>query len=183
MDNTKAIVDLLGIVEKSSLSRLKNFSKRDTIEILPVNDPPLVCAHWMALILLSGPRLRTTFKTHFMTEAAQFFASKTYQLNAHEVSRTRGQNFFREFCNLTAGHVKLILAANEIKMGVSLPALARGFDDIFYPQDTASVVRYWSLACEGRSVICSVHFDFYDSVEIIRAEGDHVDSVGDVDFL
>jgi hypothetical protein len=175
--------DLLDIIQQSSLSRLKSLSKRDDVDLLAMDENPLVCAHWMSLILLSGPQLRVTFKTHFMLEAAQTFACKAYQMESREVSQLRGKDFFREFCNLTAGHAKLVLAANDVRVGVSLPALARGFDDIFYPRDKLSAVRHWKLVCNEASVICSVHFDIFGSVAIRKMNIDQDQAVGDVELL
>ena len=118
-----------------------------------------------------------------MSTSAKFFAGKTLSSTKENILTSRILDFFKEYCNLTAGNIKIALAANNIKVGISLPILARGFDEIFYPRPADSIMKYWSLECEGQIVFCSAHIAILQAV-IIKNEGEKSNTdKGDVEFL
>jgi len=176
--NFRSMADL---VRGSSLSRLKSLSKRDQIEIQEIQKEPLVFAHWMSFILVSGKALRIIFKTHFMTKAAQFFAAKTYGTDPHKISQEKGLDFAKEFCNLTAGQIKLDLNHNSVIIGASLPGMTRGFDEIFYPQQPGSMKVFWSLKCESEKFDCSANIEILEPFEFKKTEKAADD--GEVEYL
>jgi len=137
----------------------------------------------MSFILLSGKDIRILFKAHYMSSTAKFFAGKTFDSSKESVSKVRALDFFKEFCNLTAGNIKIALAANKIKVGISLPILARGFDEIFYPRPADSIMKYWSLVCEQETLFCSADIAILQPLAI-KYEGEQTSATeGDVEFL
>ena len=70
-----------------------------------------------------------TFKIQFAIKDARNFAKSN--LNTKEISNSHSKDFIRELCNVIAGYLKHTLSENNIQVGISLPLLARGFDDLF----------------------------------------------------
>ena len=173
---------LFGLIRDSALSRLRLLAQRDDITLTEIATEPLVYSHWMSLILISGKSVRITFKAHFMTDSARFFAMKAYGIKSEEISKARVIDFFREYCNLTAGKLKIVLSNNKVSAGVSLPALARGFDEIFFPRPPGSAVKSWQLNCEDQHIACSAHIEMFEPIQLSELNIND-DSEGDVDFL
>lgn len=179
---TKA--NLINHIREASLSRLKIHSTRENIRLAELPHEPLVFAHWMSFILAAGPSLRITFKVHYMTEAAKFFAANTYRTSKEKISQSQALDFFREFCNLTMGQMKIVLAGSKIKVGVSLPIMARGFDEIFYPRPKNSILNYWSLSCEEEKVFCSTQIEVHEDFVLQKDWKKNSDAdLGQVEFL
>lgn len=176
----RSVIDL---ARRSSSYRLKTLSGREDVELHELTEDPLVYAHWMSFILISGESVRIIFKAHFMTEVAQELASKTYGIARQDVSMERSLDFFREYCNLTAGQMKYDFAQNQIKVGASLPGLIRGFDEIFYKQKQGAVKNSWYLSSGGVKFICSAHFEVYHDFELKVIESNESTEFGDVEFL
>lgn len=180
---SKIEAKLIDLVSSSSLSRLRTISRRGDIILNGPIRPQPVYAHWMALILVSGESLRITFKSHFDTRTAKFFAARTYEQAPDKISDDRALDFFREFCNMTAGHLKLIFAENEVRVGVSLPALARGFDEIYYVRPANSATAGWALKCGDERVLCSTHVERFREFQLENVDLANGLTSGKVDFL
>ncbi len=174
---------LTALIRDASLTRMQNLSKRNNISICEISEDPLVFAHWMSFILLSGKDLRILFKAHYMSTAAKFYAGKTYASSKERISKNRALDFFKEYCNLTAGSIKIALAKCQVKVGISLPILARGFDEIFYPRPADSLMKYWSLVCEGETIFCSAHIAVLQPITINYSPVTNKSSEGEVEFL
>ena len=69
---------------------------------------------------------------------------------------------------LTAGEP--FLEENNVKIGTSLPLLARGFDDIFFPVSSAisSIEDRWRMQSGDVGVLCSTTFEIYRKVKITK---------------
>lgn len=171
------------LIRESSLSRLKSLSGREDIVISEVPNPPLVLAHWMSFILVSGESLRILLKAHFMTDSAQFYASKNYETTKELVSVERALDFFREFCNLTAGQIKVDLDDNNVKVAASLPGVIRGFDEIFYKQQTDSVRDCWSLNCGMVTFVCSANIEIFKKFALKKIKVQDKTRQGQVEYL
>jgi len=183
-DSTLQAMTLL--VRDSSLSRLKILSGRDNITISEMSVEPLVFGHWMSFILGSGKSLRIIFKAHFMTDAARYFAAKTYKAYKEKISQEQALDFVREFCNLTAGQIKLDLDRNNVVIGASLPGITRGFDEIFYPQRPGSIRKCWSLVASSEKfgaekINCSTNIEILEPFVFKKTESG--DASGEVEYL
>ncbi len=163
-------------------SQRKNFAVSD-LEV-----PQRVLGHWMSLILVSGPGIKITFKAHFMTKLAQILAAPAYGKTPDRVTEDQGLDFMREFCNLSAGGFKKSLLNHQIKTGVSIPIVTRGFDEIFFPQSEEQNVTsdFWMLKSGEDFFYCSVIIEVYQDIDFSKIsenlEEDQNDQ-GNVEFL
>jgi hypothetical protein len=180
--HASTLKSVVSLIRESSLSRLITLSRKQNILIREIETTPLVFAHWMSFILISGENLRIIFKAHFMTEAAIYFAEETYG-NSKEVSLGRSLDFFREYCNLTAGQIKLELDQNNVKVGASLPGLIRGFDEVFYREQKGSTKILWQLGSNEIRFDCSAHIEVFKDFEIKKITNDEKADSGEVEFL
>jgi hypothetical protein len=184
MNNKEAAVtSIINLVRESSLSRLKTVSGFDDILVTEFSNEPLVFAHWMSFILISGKVLRIVFKAHFTTESAKFFAAKTFQTFKENVSQIQAFDFIKEYCNVTAGQIKVTLANNNVKMGFSLPGMTRGFDEVFYESQTGSIKNYWRLDCRGEEINCSANIEVFDNFVLNNIAESKKSNQGDVEYL
>lgn len=172
---------LAKLVQSASVSNLKFLSKRNDIEIIESPNLPLVAGHWMALILVSGADLRLTFHAQFMSTSAKYFAERAYRGQADSLTQKRTLDFFREFCNLVAGQQKTVLAKNGIKTEASLPAVARGFDELFYQPIPGSHMVQWKLVSQDALIHCLVFIDLFNSFSLKTTEDSPSDS--DIEVL
>lgn len=173
-------MELAGIIRSASLSRIRNLASRDDVELFQPPAGRLVYAHWMSLILVSGKDVRITFKAHFDSRSATGFAARVY--GSEKVTQARAVDFFREFSNLTAGRVKAILAENNIQVALSLPALARGFDEVYYRAPEDSMSDAWGLRSGHHSVICSAHIEVFSPISLVHSKGLEAEQ-GEVSYL
>jgi CheY-specific phosphatase CheX len=148
-----------------------------------------VHGNWMAIILVSGKDVRITFKVHFNIKDIKKILEGSFAKPYSEIEDDLATDFVKEFCNLTAGYIKQIFEKYELKSGISLPIVTRGFDDIFYrPTNTDEVADLWKLEVAGVSLLCTPHFNIFDSGNIPvfnleETDGDDDDDDGDIDFL
>lgn len=177
--------ELFACIRDSSKTRLNYLSRQDTVEISEISAHPIVYSHWMAMILVSGPSVRIVFKTHFLTEAARQFAARPFGVAPEKLLKRQALGFLKEFCNLTAGHVKQSLSLSGVQVGVSLPTIARGFDEVYYPQRSGERKDVWILSTREHSAsfICSAHVEIKQPFQLIRNKDDSQETLGDVTFL
>ncbi len=59
------------------------------------------------------------------------------------------------------GYVKMALEEAGHSVGVSLPLVTRGFDDLFESIDTGTAANHiWKMSCMGLDVFCEIHVEF-----------------------
>lgn len=144
-------------VRTTSRETLASLSVGATV-IANLPDPQaLIFGHWMCLIQLVGPTFRVTLKVHFNSR----FAKSLYQvrLKLGEQSDEVFAGLLKEFCNLYAGALKSKLAQLNVPLGVSIPFVTRGYDELHvtFSRDHAKIFDAWCLNSAEGSVICSVH--------------------------
>jgi CheY-specific phosphatase CheX len=148
-----------------------------------------VHGNWMAIILVSGKDLRITFKVHFNIKDVKKILEVSFAKPYSEIEDDLATDFVKEFCNLTAGYIKQIFEKYELKSGISLPIVTRGFDDIFYkPTNPDEIADLWKLDVAGVSLLCTPHFNIFNSSNIPTFNlddsfDDDVEDDGDIDFL
>lgn len=177
------VSDLFKIIEDSSVKCLKQISGMSEISLVQISKIPIIHAHWMVIILMFGEALRLTFKVHFSSDSAGFFAANTFRTSKDQISSIRRLDFFKEYSNLAGGRIKQILQESGIRAAVSLPVLARGFDELFFPKPQNSELRAWQLAISGESVTCSAYLELFDKITINTKANDELKEDGEVDFL
>lgn len=172
------------LVRNISRDRLAHQAQTQQIEIHEVDGRPAVYSHWMAIILISGPGLKITFKTHFKTEVAQAMAAGIYKRAASEVSLVQATDFMRELCNLVAGATKASLLAGKVSVDLSLPIMTRGFDEIFFARAVTRDHAYdhWILRTGAGEIFCTMTADFFEKIDF-SAVGTSAEPESDVEFF
>jgi CheY-specific phosphatase CheX len=181
--NEESTANLIELIRHCSMERLVQLSKREDVKMEEMSAEPIVFAHWMSFVLLSGKSLRILFKVHYMSKTAKYFASHIFGGDEDKISSGRALDFFREYCNLTAGSMKIALDLDEIKVGISLPILAKGFDEIFYTRTPDTVTKFWSLISGDKKIFCSTHVTLLEKISVKKAALKTDAPVGDVEFL
>lgn len=180
---SETIALLTAILRDSSLSRLKSLSRREKVRLVELPIEPIVYDHFMAMILISGKPVKITFKMHFNSDAGRFFASIPYNRSPNLISESAALGFFNELANFIAGQVKEVLSDNSAQVSVSLPVLARGFDEVFYTRSPGTVIKFWRLICESHQVGISAHIELLEKFSLNKIRLDDAIDSGEVDFL
>lgn len=185
-NNSEAAVDgvLKTLVRNTSLSRLRALSNLSDVRLEETPESHEIMGHWMSLILISGRKLRITFKTQFANHMAQGFAAHMFRLEKGLVSNSQAQDFMREFCNMTAGYLKNALERHQIALGISLPLLTRGFDDFFFSVSSINKVFMdrWKFVSGDHVLYCAAVIEVLDDVVLTGEDLEFKDS-GEVEFL
>jgi hypothetical protein len=182
--NTLEIISrIANIVRSSSLSRISDHAPQLGMEIDEFSDRNFygrVFANWMSLVLISGPLLRITFMAHFnQKDIAPILADIYNQNDMHEDKLNRKiTDYMKEYCNLTAGHIKKIFGSQEISVGISLPVLLNGFDAVYMkPEMNQKFVKNISDAWilnptnhEHGKVICSTMIELFNIESLLEAK-------------
>lgn len=185
MHQQKSLENILKqVVRDASISRIQSLSHLPNVELKETQDHGPVQAHRMAVIMIYGRNLRMTFKAQFSSSSARVFAHQSYGVAIEQVSISQSEDFVREMCNLVAGHVKAFLAQNSVPTGLSLPTLARGFDNFFFRKPVTEPIfeDHWKLCSDQAEVFCSALFEVFHEFEV-TAEGPENKDNGDVDFF
>lgn len=166
--NPQALVRILREISTEMMkaqSQLKSIKSADA-----ESDHHRVLAHWMSIVLVSGNGVKLTFKTHFMTKLALRLASKIYQKTPETLSEEQGLDFMREYCNLCAGLMKRLFLVADMRTGVSIPVVTRGFDEIFFPKisDVNSVHDCWIVDCGIGQFYCTTITEFTQEVDLSK---------------
>jgi CheY-specific phosphatase CheX len=179
------IVDL---VKKSAQKRMQSHSGLNDIEISKMDDSynRQVHANWMALILISGNDVRVTFKAHFNISELRLVMIDSMGMSSDEVSDALVLDYMKEYCNLTAGLIKQVFEENDVSVGISLPVVTRGFDEIFYKAINKNEIQEnWELLVNGQKVICTPCINIFnpDKLDLVEKEETTEEDDGDIDFL
>lgn len=147
-------------------------------------------APWVAMILVSGPEIRITFKVHFaLTQAIAIVIDPTappVNVNDTERMKSLSFDFMKEYCNLYAGSMKRVLGDVGLETGISLPMLTRGFDEIYFPKGDfiKTFDIFWQLNSALGSFVCSLYVEATKPEEFkkINIKFDSSEE-GEIDFL
>ena len=164
------MVSLLKMTARElSLSRLRSHSVDMSVRLAEQNSDAIVRAHWMALILAAGKDVRVTFKTHFMSEDARVFSRNSFEASPVRIEQML--DFFKEFCNLTIGGLKFFFESNQVQVGVGLPLVTRGFDELFFPPVVggSTFCDKWRLETDKAKVDCAVSFEFFNPLKLTNS--------------
>ena len=177
------------IIRNSSLMRLKTHAACEDFDIIDADvKDAKIYAPWMSLILVSGKAVRVTFKAHYMNKDAQYLAARVYGSKVDEVKKEQADDFIKEFCNLTAGLIKKSLEDATLSVGISLPLVTRGFDEIFFPVEGRknTYMDAWELNYAEASILCSALIEVFDDSVLDKVrplELEDSDDDGEIDFL
>ena len=166
-----SLAKLKELVRQVSITRFKQSSQNDEYNLLevPKSSEKTVFDHWMSLILISGKSLRITFKTHFNIKTCRKIASPIYGKKPDDIAVRQAQDFVKEYGNLAAGFLKKIFEEQDVDVGISLPLVIRGFDEVFFDktQDEAKLEDCWRIDNGSTSLVCTSLLEVYQP-EIIQ---------------
>ena len=166
-----SLAKLKELVRQVSITRFKQSAQNDEYNLLevPKSSEKTVFDHWMSLILISGKSLRITFKTHFNIKTCRKIASPIYGKKPDDIAVRQAQDFVKEYGNLSAGFLKKIFEEQDVDVGISLPLVIRGFDEVFFDktQDEGKMEDCWRLDNGSTSLVCTSLLEIYQP-EIIQ---------------
>lgn len=175
------------VIRNVSRFQLGSQSKNQNVRIQQLASDESVHSHFMCIILVSGPALKITFKSHFKSAAARTLSSPIYSLPEDKITEVQALDFFRELNNLTAGSIKHVLNIQNIDVGLSLPIITRGFDEIFFPRQKSSQHFHdcWQLVSPHTNFICTSTIELFEDVDLSKIDDKFDGSLhsGDVEFF
>jgi CheY-specific phosphatase CheX len=163
---------LTNFIRETSRESLARFANVEQPQIEEIDSTIAVLGHWSALILISGTAVRVTFRVYFSTETAKKLASGAYKMSESLVNSDQAYDFMKEYCNLCAGRVKLLLLTNNLQVGISLPLVTRGFDQVFEEEskETFCTEDRWRLVIStGMAVMCSARIESKQPLSLPKA--------------
>jgi len=87
--------------------------------------------HWMSLILLAGGGIRMTLKAFYNTNLCRRVLADVTGQKPEEIADHYVSDLMRELLNRVGGSAKRMLGDAGLTVGLSLPLVTRGFDQIF----------------------------------------------------
>ncbi|MEC8623701.1 MAG: hypothetical protein VXY34_02695 [Bdellovibrionota bacterium] len=161
-------------VRKISLDRLGKYTKikglknRDFFIGEPTADQNV--GKKLTFVMAESSSLRFNFQAYFTHDIANKFliGEKLEEVKEPLNSPDDVVDFMKEFCNLTAGGIKMILAKGHDKLSnLSLPMLTRAQDSIFLMVDsTTDSIRLiedsWDICFKNFSITCKITIEIYD---------------------
>lgn len=173
------------LIRTISASALEAMSQKSGVTVEDLSDDRKILGHWMSLISISGDQLHITFKVQFSISMARGYAEGVIKTDAGEISNSHSKDFIREFCNLLAGTIKNKLSENNINVGISLPLLSRGFDDLFFSEinSTSHGVDRWKLTHKNSEIFCISDTEIINQFKLEDNFNDSSSTSGDVEFF
>lgn len=181
---------LIHALRESSLEKIKIHAFNPDLRIREIPKPiPLVLGYWMSLVLASNPATRIIFKFNFETQSVLGIGKELFEkIGMENPSMEFIEDFAKEYCNLVAGSLKVIFEKQSIILGVSLPMVTKGFDEIFLANQIKkefNYVDYWEITDGKYAFQMSLHVDWIDPQ--LKSTFDNLQesdlTVGDIDFL
>lgn len=117
-----------------------------------------VAGHVMTVILVGNEKVRMMFRVFYGDKQMRSVLQDSLGLKIDKMPSHFVRDFMKEFCNQVAGRVKETFNSCEINIGISLPLVARGFDELVFLYGSArefSLGR-WALPIGKTQIICSV---------------------------
>ena len=178
------LMQLKSLIRKKSILAMTAATKKDELQVIEVPTDDKVMGHWMSVISVSGEQLHITFKVQFSIDMARMYAMQTFKNLTGEISDSHSKDFIREYCNMVAGYVKNTLIHNSISVGVSLPLLCRGFDDLFFdlPAREHSGIDHWKLAHGDNFICCASVIEVIGNLDLKNINEEPL-LTGDIEFL
>ena len=110
---------------------------------------------WLSLILVSCIDVRISFKVFFQVSDVKRLIFKSMKSKMADISDDLVFDFMNEYCNLTAGLIQQSLSKQDIKAGISLPMVSRGFDDLYFSSPEGNGKKSsWIINVEGVELTC-----------------------------
>lgn len=147
----------------------------------------VVKSYWMAYILISGNQIKLDFKVHYSSKEMLALMSSMFWETPSKISTALVDDCMKEYCNLTAGAVKLMLKEAEIDCGFSIPLVTRGFDEVWFKKlnEENTLQLCWKIAWSSGHVYISIacHLTDWSMLSYISPNEPAQDDSGDMEFL
>lgn len=144
-----------------------------------------VKSHWMTLVLISSSSLSVTFKAHFKSRVALSMAAASRGESADSLTIGQGLDFFKEFCNMIAGGLKHSLSSAGVAVGISLPVMTRGYDEVNarFLMTPSSHYQAWECAVGEGTVTFSAVVEILGDLDLNKLQEEVSQSDGEVEFF
>ncbi|MCG8336440.1 MAG: hypothetical protein MJE63_18180 [Proteobacteria bacterium] len=181
------------IVRQVTLSRMHQYTDNESFKLVEFDEETpqgYVFANSMSVIVIAGKSLRIILKAHFNHKDSKPIARQLF--GTEDIDDMKSFDVMKEYCNLAAGFIKKICIEQDIPVGISLPIVTLGFNEVFSsPSDLEQKTVFedaWCLKNEQSNIVCSCLVDVFESetvdnlmeYELTEAEEDN-DS--DYEFL
>ncbi len=155
------------IFRQVTLSRMRLYTDRENFKIAEIEGiAPIgyVFANSMSVIVIAGKALRIVLKTHFNHKDSKPIARYLY--GKDEIDDWKSFDVMKEYCNLAAGFLKKICIEQNIPVGISLPVVTLGFNEVFSNPNTleqkTAFVDCWRLINDQSNIVCTCHVDVFE---------------------
>ena len=133
LTGNSAIQNVREIMRKISKGLLEFDSNGATFHIEECQRELLAFNQYLSLILLHHPAMQVRYTVHFMLNDAMMLAARKTRVAADEITREKGVDYFKEYCNVLAGNIADSLSVGGFQLVHSLPFAIQGYNDIFFP--------------------------------------------------
>lgn len=140
----------------------------------------------LSLILVANADFRLLIKVHCNESDVRTLAKEALQYV--EQGRDDGlTDFIKELTNLLGGALKRTLEVSRIQIGLSLPLMIRGFDELFSEKIASTESSIFSFGRNGQKIVVQVQLDYLtDKAKGLLSQVDFSvgsDSSGGFEFL
>ena len=187
------------LCKEISLKRFKNHSVSEGLKIgnIREKDDGTEISQWLSLIFIKSSGLKISFKSKYHVENIKHFAASALLDSVKNLTKTKINDFTKEFCNLTAGGIKEHLEKIVGKSNISLPLLTRWDDNVFFlpnildDRNSFSFHDSWEIYLDSnknRFIQCYLSVEISDENEAKelmeeRYYTEEVTEDGEIDFL
>lgn len=158
------------LLRTSTFARLQRYLRKNDL-LLEENVPELaegVYNEQISIIMLWGMLGAINLKTHFNLEIAKGLTALGQNTPVAEVSEKMAQEFMKEFSNNQAGFLKGTLENHKVMMGMSLPFIADGKDEVIFRKirDPRAQVDVWKIKVDKFVITFTAEICLLDSKSI-----------------
>ncbi|MFK7824644.1 MAG: hypothetical protein AB8G05_10825 [Oligoflexales bacterium] len=170
------------------------FSQQANDEIMKIesfeNQKASMLNQWLTLILISGTKIKICFKSHFSNTSVRAHLAHKFDNKDKNLTLEMGFDLLKEYCNLVGGGIKECLVSDNRTMGLSLPLLTRGFDEVLFvdrmKRSNKRLFRdIWRLSTSYNEIICSseIYMIDWSSLDDVDEPKTQREAGGELEFL
>ncbi len=195
MDTIKFANSFFATMAKQRIEKMIR-GKKISLDPLELKNAGDVLGEHISIIMLWSPVGAMFLKIHFDLNAAKQMAAGGLERSLEDVSKEMAFDFMKECSNGVGGFVRSLFEKNQLLMGMSLPFLADGRDEVIFRKirDPRSVASNWDLKLDGggsfryTAEVCLLEPKSIEKIrpqlEAAMSEGDKAESKeGEVEFL
>ena len=193
----KDVASLKAALRDAAQNRLRSVIPGDSFKGEEMESHPILTEDdWMVKIIVESEDLVFTFRVYYTVDDARTFAQQKPAFKEKKISPFLCHDFVREYCNLTAGAVKIWLQSNYSalkdsgELVVNLPNQKPALTEplLIKEDDEDEVFDFWVFSVGNAQILCSwdvlVH-DWHGVSEMLKSTtslSDNDDG-GEVEFL